>query len=280
MIKSKTLKKIKKDYQAKNLRNPFFHKVKKGSGKKHWPLFLFFLFILFIILFWFFGFSSFWNLKNIEVSGLTRSSDTDLKNIIYNQSNSRRYLIFKEKNILFFNTTKAHDDILNQYNFTNVNVSVKWPHTIIVKVYERPYAFIFREGNNCNYCSADSFLIKEVPVTADDLKKYFVLENDTPVSVTKNGKIDVPEDYLNFILTLSKAISNYPELSVEKFEIDQSFRSVNVKFNNGPTVYFNTKLDATEQLNRLILVKKEKIKDNFSKVNYIDLRYGDRLFIN
>jgi len=88
------------------------------------------------------------------------------------------------------------------------------------------------------------------------------------------------EDYLNFILTLSKAISNYPELSVEKFEIDQGYRSVNVKFVNGPMVYFNTKLDAAEQLNRLILVKKEKIKDNFSKVNYIDLRYGDRLFIN
>ncbi|MHB8903687.1 MAG: hypothetical protein ACYC40_01100, partial [Patescibacteria group bacterium] len=97
MIKSKYGKKIKKDYQAKNLRNPFFHKVKQGTKKKHRFLFFLAFIILFILTFWFFGFSSFWNLKNIEVSGLTRCSDNDLKKIVADQSESRCYLFFKEK---------------------------------------------------------------------------------------------------------------------------------------------------------------------------------------
>ena len=117
-------------------------------------------------------------------------------------------------------------------------------------------------------------------VNPDDLKKYFILENKTPTTLINQDKIDIPADYLNFILNLSQSLTAYPELPVENYQIDQEFRSISVKFINGPTVYFNTKLVASEQLNRLIIVKKEKIKDNFSKVNYIDLRYGDRIFIN
>jgi len=281
MIKSNYRKKIKKDYQAKNLRNPFFHQPKKkGSGKKKVYLILIAVIFLFVLLGWFFIFSNFWQLKNIEVSGLTRRSDIDLKNLIYNQSAGRRYLFFKETNILFFDTDKARRQILNDYNFANAEVKTKWPATIKINIFERPYAFIFQEGSAYYYSSADAYLIKEVAVNPDDLKKYFILENKTPISLIKQDKIDIPNDYLSFILNLSRSLEAYPDLKPENYQIDQGFRSLNVKFLNGPTVYFNTKLVASEQLERLVLVKKEKIKDNFNKVNYIDLRYGDRIFIN
>lgn len=281
MIKSNYRKKIKKDYQAKNLRNPFFHQPKKkGSGKKRVYLFLLATVFLFVLIFWFFIFSNFWQLKNIEVSGLTRRSDADLKNLVYAQSEERRYLFFKEKNILFFDTNKVQKKILTDYNFANVEISTKWPQTIRIKIYERPYSFIFQEGSAYYYSSADAYLIKEVAVNPDDLKKYFILENKTPLSLIKQDKIDIPADYLNFVLNLSRSLESYPDLKAENYQIDQGFRSLNVKFLNGPTVYFNTKLIASEQLERLVLVKKEKIKDNFNKVNYIDLRYGDRIFIN
>ncbi len=280
MIKSKYCKKIKKDYQAKNLRNPFFHKTKQGTKKKHRLLFLLGFIALFVLIFWFFGFSNFWNLNSIEINGLTRCPDNDLKKIISDQSESRCYLFFKEKNILLFNVKTARNKILNNYNFADVKVTAKWPNTIKVDVYERPYAFIFKEGTNYYYSSADAYLIKEVPVNPEDLKKYFILENNTPTTLIANDKISIPNDYLNFILNLSRSLQAYPELKLENYQIDQGFRSINVKFLDGPTVYFNTKLVASEQLERLILVKKEKIKDNFSKVRYIDLRYGDRIFIN
>ena len=280
MIKSNYRKKIKKDYQCKNLRNPFFHKNKKGSLKKKVKLFLVSLFFFVAVLIWFFGFSSFWRLSNIEVSGLTRHSDNELKQLIYNQSESHIYLFFKENNTLFFDSKKARQQILTNFNFANVEIKIKLPKTIEIKVSERPYAFIFEEGSVNYYASIDAYLIKETTVNPEDLKKYFILENKTSISLIKNNKIDIPSEYLNFVLNLSRALSNQSDLQVEKFEIDQGYRSISVKFVNGPTAYFNTKLIASEQLDRLILVKKEKIKDNFSKVNYIDLRYGDRIFIN
>ena len=273
-------KKIKKDYQCKNLRNPFFHKPKKGTSKSKRFLFLAIFLVVFFIIIWFFCFSSFWNLDKIEVKGLTRRPDGDLKQLIYNQSELKRYKIIKEKNILFFDTLEARKNILNSFNFANVEIKTKWPNTINISVFERPYAFIFQEGSANFYASSDAYLIKETPVNTDDLQKYFVLENKTPTSVIKNDKVDIPVEYLNFILNLSKSLESYPELKTEKYQIDQGYRSVNVKFANGPTVYFNTKLQAPDQIERLMLVKREKIKDNFSKVNYIDLRYGDSIFIN
>lgn len=280
MIQRSYHKKIKKDYQCKNLRNPFFHKPKKGTSKKKRFMFLALFILALLVIVWFFCFSAFWNLSKIEVTGLTRRPDGDLKQLIYNQSELKRYNFIKQKNILFFDTDAARKNILDSFNFANVEITTKWPNTIKINVFERPYAFIFQEGSANFYASSDAYLIKEMPVNTDDLQKYFVLENKAPTSVIKNNKVDIPADYLSFILNLSKSLESYPELKTEKYEIDQGYRSVNVKFVNGPTVYFNTKLLAPEQLDRLILVKKEKIKDNFNKVNYIDLRYGDRIFIN
>jgi cell division septal protein FtsQ len=280
MIKSNYRKKIKKDYQCKNLRNPFFHKAKKGTKKKPWLLFLMIYIVLFSVLLWFFAFSNFWRLSNIEVSGLTRRSDEDLKILITNQSSSKHFIFFNENNILFFNTDQARTEILKNFNFANVEVTTKWPRTVKVDVLERPYSFIFREGSVIYYASADAYLIKEIAVNPEDLKKYFILDNNSPTSLLNDDKIDIPSDYLGFIINLARSLEAYPELIAENYQIDQGYRSVNVKFLNGPTVYFNTKLVAAEQLERLVLVKKEKIKDNFSKINYIDLRYGDRLFIN
>jgi hypothetical protein len=46
----------------------------------------------------------------------------------------------------------------------------------------------------------------------------------------------------------------------------------------GPAVYFNIEEDIDKQINKLIIIKNEKIKKDFNKKTYIDLRYGDRVY--
>lgn len=277
----KYLKKVKNDYQRNNLRNPFFNKTKKKPNKKFFVFLGIIGVLLIALVIWFFLGASIWKINNIEIDGLTRISNTEIKNKIWEQTNKSRYLFFKQSNIWLFDKGEVEAEILSSYNLASFSI-VKHPaRTLLVKVGERPYSFIFQQGNSLFYASIDGFIIRETSVSEEDKTKYLILENKNNSDlINENNKINISDEYLNFIIELANQLAATPDFSVERFIIDQEFNTIKVKFYNGPLVYFNTKTSASDQVGRLVLVKKEKIKDNFSKTSYIDLRYGDRIFIN
>ncbi len=281
MRKGSSYKKIKKDYQRKNLKNPFFRKKEKGRSSNFWKFLIFLIFTAIVALVWFFLASPFWHLENVNVSGLTRFDESELKNIIETRKENKRWLFFKESNFFAFKADEVKLEILDKYNFSDLQINKKIPRTIELKINERPYSFIFQEGSDYFYASSDGYIIKEVPVLPGDMDKYLILENkSSSVTIGAKNKLTLNNDYLNFVLDLNSRLSASADLPVERFIIDQELNSVIVKFKNGPAVYFSVKSDAGEQVEYLALVKKEKIGDNFSKTNYIDLRYGSRIFIN
>lgn len=281
MVKRASYKKIKKDYQAKNLQNPFFRQKQKGSRPRRRQC----LFILALLLIglgiWFFLASPVWRLRTIAVSGLTRIPSQEIENQLWQRTQLSRALAFRQSNIFLFDREEAKREILEKYNFASLEIAKKFPGILSVKVGERPYAFIFQQGAESYYASSDGSLIKETPVSEEDKKKYFILENRNALNlIDQKNKIVLQEDYLQFIISLASRLSAYPDQAVERYIIDQELNAVKVKFLNGPLVYFNIKSSLDSQVERLLLVKREKIKDNFSRINYIDLRYGDRVFIN
>ena len=279
MIRSQRFKRIKKDYQLKNLQNPF-RREKKPKGRGFVKFIIVGLFLLLCFILWT-TFASPWvNLNKIEISGLTRFTNSELEKIVWSQTQQTRFFVLKQSNIFLFDEESLVKNILASYNFAGLEVLKKLPTTIELKVSERPFSFIFKEGTNFYYASNDGSVIKEVNVSEDDKKKYLILENNASSLINEKNRLVLQENYLNFILALGQELNLHQDLPVERFIIDQEFNTVKVKFLNGPLVYFNVKNGVSEQVNRLVLVKKEKIKDNFSKVNYIDLRYGERIFIN
>lgn len=279
MIQSQRFKRIKKDYQLKNLQNPF-RREKKKKGKSFVKFVIIGIFLLLCFLVWVILASPWLTLKKIEINGLTRLNNSELENLVWSQTQRSKLFIFKQSNIFLFDKQVLVKNILDSYNFAGLEAVKKLPATIELKVSERPFSFIFKEGTNFYYASNDGSIIKEVNVSEDDKKKYLILENNTSSLINEKNRLILQENYLNFILTLGQELSLHQDLPVERFIIDQEFNTIKVKFLNGPLVYFNVKSGASEQVNRLVLVKNEKIKDNFSKVNYIDLRYGERIFIN
>lgn len=270
---------IKKDYQRKNLGNPFFCKKKKTVSRKIMTLIIIGLIIITSALIWFFCAAPLWRLSDIRVEGLTRFSTEELKQKIWEQAGKRRSLIFHQDNLLLFKADEATESILAAYNFADLKIEKKLFKTLIIKVSERPYAFIFQQGNSFFYASPEAYVIREASVSEEDKGRYLILENRDGSDLLGDGnQIKLPEGYLSCLLSLGNALGSRPELKVERFIIDQEYNTIKVKFDEGPLVYFNTRLDPGEQIERLLLVKKEKIKDNFKQLDHIDLRYGDKIF--
>jgi hypothetical protein len=281
MIMHSGYKKIKKDYQRKNLQNPFFRKQAKESKPRGWLWRLVLIIIGLVLLIWLWLAAPWWRISQVEIKGLTLFPNSELTNIVWAQTTEKRAVFFQQGNLFLFNKTELSQKILGSYNFAAVKVEKKLPHTLLLTISERPYAFIFQEGSVLFYASADAYIVKERPVTEDSKKKYFILENRNKQSlINEKNQLSLSSNYLNFIFTLAELLKTKPGLPVERFIIDQEFNTVKVKIVNGPLVYFNVKDAVDTQVNYLLLVKREKIKDNFSKTNYIDLRYGDKIYIN
>lgn len=274
---------VKRDYQRKNLSNPFFRSKPKGKRPHPRRFRLFLILALFIVLVavWFFLAAPLWRLEKIEISGLTRSPADNLRQIIWNQTKERRFLFFRQDNIFLFDYRPAEKIVFSAFNFSGLEIKKKLPNRLQISVVERPIFFIFQEGSNIFYSSQDGYIIKELPVNDADRAQYPLLESQSSSSLLSgDNRLKLPSPYLSFLVDLRAKLAGYPDLPLEKFIATGEANTANVKFLNGPVVYFNINLPAADQLGRLELVKKEKIKDNFSKINYIDLRYGDRLFIN
>jgi hypothetical protein len=281
MVRKPAYKRIKKDYQRQKLRNPFFGHKPKGNRRRLTRCLVLAAIILLMALIWFFFASPVWRFKQIIVNGLTRASSQKAEEIIRQQADNRRLLMFKQANIFLFDQEDASEQIKNEYNLVNVAIKKKIPGTLIVTVQERPYAFIFQEGDNLFHASADAYIIREPAVQPEDKAKYFIVENKTGRSfIGDKDRLDIKESYLSFVLDLGNQLAANSELPLEKIIIDQEFNMATAKLLNGPAVYFSAGEGTGAQIERLLLVKREEIKDNFSKTNYIDLRYGAMIFVN
>jgi hypothetical protein len=273
-------KRIKKDYQRKNLQNPFFRRRQKEKNPRSVVWIILAAIVAIILLIWMTLSAPWWRIQNIQIEGLTRINSGEIENMIRNQTGSKHWLFWEESNLFLFDGTAAEKKIITSYNLAGLEIKKKLPNTLVLKISERPYAFIFQEGSQLIYSSADAYLIKETPVKEEDKKKYFILENKSAATmIAENDKLNIKADYLNFIFGLNERLAKHSDLPLEKFIIDQEFNTIKVKIVNGPLVYFNTKEAADEQIERLLLVKNQKIKDNFSKTSYMDLRYSNQVII-
>jgi len=281
MWQAKKHSKIKLDYQRRRQHNPFFRREKKQRQRRVWLLWLLLISTFVIFTIWFFLYSPVWKIKKIEINGLSRTDQGKIEEMVREEQAKKRYLIFSQTNIILFDSRVATNRIMEEYNLIDLKITKKLPGTLELKASERPYAFIFQEGSAYFYASADAYIISEPAVTDSDRAKYFILENKNNSLIGEKNKINLTKEYLQFILDLSGqlAISN---LAVERYIIDQELNTLKVKFASGPLAFFNIRDVAASQVERLLLLlaKKPKMKDNFSKINYIDLRYGDRIFVN
>lgn len=271
---------VRQDYNRKKLQNPFF-KNKKGRVPSRWLKYILLLILaLLIFLIWFFFAAPIWQIKDIKIEGLTRFSDSDIKNYIYQQEEHKRLMLFKQDNIFLFKKDEVWSSLDENYNFSKLEIKKGFPNTIKIIIQERPYSFIFQQGDDYYYASSDGYVLRENAVSEEDKTHYFILENKNQNNlITSSDEINITDDYLSFIQKLHDTLTSQEDLVINRFIIDQEFNTVKVDFKEGPVVFFNTKSDIAEQVNRLALVKKEKIKDNFNRVEYIDLRYGDRIFL-
>jgi len=268
---------LKKDYQRKGLKNPFFRSRKKSW---RWPAKLRFWILTFSILAlaWFFWFSPVFLIKDFRVEGLNRIPADGPRAAAWQATGGRRYLLFSQRNIFMLDSRALAKSINQSYNFFTLEIQKSWlKRQVTLKIKERDYAFIWQEGESYYFSDQAGNIIRDETVSPDRLSSWPIIENRSGRSLIQGNQISLDPSYLPFTLALAEEIKKYPDFKIKKYFIDNEMNTVKLSL-EGPEIYFSTREGGADQLAKLKAVKDEMIKDNFKKLKYLDLRYKDKVY--
>jgi len=276
-------------YHNKKLSNPFFQKRRRLTIRKYkwsWRSRLVFIEIIIIIvaIIWFAFFSTVFNINKINIEGLTRISEKEINDIAWQQTKSHRWILGSQQNIFLFNKKKLIETLNQKYCFVFLDIGKKLPDTLVLNIEEKSYAFIWFESDKYYYVDIDGYIIDEVNPLEIKQKKYPLIYNEKEEkngvkSLDKIEIINIEKNYLSSILDLFNEFNgNAYNFAIERFIITDEANTIKMAIYQGPIIYFNSNEDLKKQINKLVVIKNEKLKEDFINKEYIDLRYGDRVY--
>ena len=228
---------------------------------------------------WFLIYSDYFTIQDIKINGAGSIPTTAVEAIVREQIDENIFVLWPQKNIFLFTKKKLISSLEQKYSFAALEIRKKLPRSLIINYQEKEYTVIWQENNRYYYLDIDGAIINETSLEEINEKEYPLILNLSPAKITDN-QITVPLNYLNYARELDLALKEHhkEEFKTNNFIIDSELNTVKVELDNGPQIFFNINENMLQQIEKLIVVKQEKIKDFFSKKIYIDLRYGTRVF--
>lgn len=282
------------DFHRKDFRNPFFKKSGfhnfKGRRKNKTKLWrrrisLFFLLAAVFSWVWFLFYSPYFKIEKIEISGLERINKSELKTIVNNQIFGRRFLIFQQNNIFIFDEKSLSKNINAKYFLNSLTIKKDLPSTLIIQIKEKNSKLILVTNNKIYYLDLSGTVISEISPASNAETEELPLEiksNSLPTIYDESnkevaiGEKVLSEEQVLAVVELSLKISQFADVEIDFYKLinKKELRAVSKE---GWYILF-TDSNIENQLKKLNLILKEKIKDQRKNLEYIDLRFEDRVY--
>lgn len=273
-------------YSTKKYSNPFF--IKKRSRvdfnsqsfaiPRTIKFIMLFLLLALCLTLYFLFYSNYFAIKEIKITGEGKISNETIERMVWEQVDNNFLIFLPQKNIFLFDEERLIKDLENKYFFDYKSIEKKLPDTLIINFREKQYSFVWSEGDKYYYADKDGNIISDANPLEITQKEYPLVSNISEAAI-KDKKISVKPETLNYIIDLFDAMKDYSDnFKIERFLVDDEINTVKIDLENGPRVYFNTNEEINKQINKLVIIKNERLKDDFADKIYIDVRIGDSIY--
>jgi hypothetical protein len=263
------------------MKNPLFNRPKRRSRFSFKSKFIFFSVIAALSgLGWLLFFSRVFLITGMEISGADGSIKSAAEIAAWSQAGKRRWFFFRQNNLFVFNKKALADRLKSGYALDRLIIKKSLFHKIKIEFDERKYAYIWKEGDKFYYIDGGGGIIKEADPLSIQTDKTAIIENRAaplaPDQAIKNEGLRI--GYAGSLNEAVKGLIAAP-FSVERYILDSDPRTVRLKIaSSGPEILFNTESAPQSQLDRLLTLAKNKLKAEFMKKKYIDLRFGELIY--
>ncbi len=235
------------------------------------------LFILFGGVFYLIFFASFWRVLYVEVSG---NQNVDKEVIILT---AKSYFNTKT-NILFLKTKILADALMKTYPaIENVAIKKHW-QALTISVNERtPVALWCAKAtsknseinSNCFYLDKNGIIFLPAPETSGSL--ILKISDSVQKNLVLGDRVIDPE-ILKYFLKFNDLLENKIGYQFNEFIINSDNSDFQGKISGAWRVLFNNQTPVEEEARILESVLSQEVKSNISRLDYIDLRFGKRIY--
>lgn len=190
---------------------------------------------------------------------------------------ARQAKLLPADNLLLFDKKRLLAAINEKYYLDNLKIKIRLPHTLVISFQEKSYGLIWQEDGKFYYINYQGDIILE----RFDAAENIALVYNRGHARREGRRINIEEKYLSFANDLNRAFTEQIKgLTDREIFIDDDLNTVKIQIKNGPVIKFNTEDPITKQLLKLETLRRLELSDGkvFSSKQYIDLRYGDRVF--
>jgi cell division septal protein FtsQ len=279
-----------RDYKRKKYFNPFFKKrvgrgddFYYGAGNRKainfWKkIIIFFIFLIFVCLFacliYVIFFYPYFFIKNIEISGLEKIGEGEIRKEIEDQMAESRFMIFKQENIFILDKNELLNRINSKYNLVSLNVDRELPNILRVGVEEKQPVLIWKTKELFYEVDGLGSIIRETLPT--DLNSELpVIYDENNAETTIRASV-LSAKMIQFIINLKKMIDDRSDIKIAHFNALKN--ELKVKTQAGWEIYLSMNNDLEKQAEKLFLFLKNKKIEAGNNLNYIDLRFEDRIY--
>jgi hypothetical protein len=223
------------------------------------------LIVVLVFLYWF-TYGALWKINNIEIVGAKHTDIEVLKTDIYNMSEKKKFLIVPNNHILFLSKKKVINHVLENYpSVENVEIKKTKDRDVIITIKDRMPMGVWCD-ENCFFFDDQGILFK----------KSF---NYTGAVFTRWGTMSSSTlRFYDKVLCLDSCIDKtfVSFLSQNKIK-EVSMDGVDLRMFTEYGFYIKALNNASTTMRNIALFKKEYVGD-LKALEYVDVRFGDKIF--
>lgn len=229
---------------------------------------------------------SYWQIKKVEIKGLVVLDSAEVKSKIDNFISGQRFSLLPQSSYPLFNSNELA--LLLKQGFPRLEqvvVNKIFPDALEVNFKERelfgvfcssPQIFQEETGDSqCVYIDKNGLAYEPAPVSSGSL----LLKVKSDAGEVGVGSLVLEKSLLDDVIFLAGELEKIIGLKPAVFEILSKVSSeIKVETNEGFKIIFKRGGDFETSFRALKTILEQEIKDKRSQLEYIDLRFGNKVF--
>ena len=231
--------------------------------------------------------------NSITVEGSITLQPTHIESFVDSELQSKRWNVVPQNHIWFINEASLREKILNEFALDNATVT-RNGRSVHVLVEERITSLIWASGEVLYFVDQNGLVVREL--SEDELndvrsllygegERTFVIQSDDVFivfeqsggDVSQNGKV-LYEEGVETLSVINAEIGRYL-IEIESIESEHALSDwVTLNIRGGLDIYLSLEADPYDQLANLEVVLDE-YQGGVGDIEYIDLRFGNRVFV-
>ena len=226
---------------------------------------------------WALFFSPFFIISQVDVTGTDEVRAREVEDMLWQQTDESRFYALSQNRLPLFDSSNLQSRILERYNLEKVNIRKKLPNSITIELTEKKPVAVWFEMDTYYIVDEQGYMLRIIPGAIADLP---IIYNNAHPQYNEQSKQFYNQ---SGVIAMARDIQSQLEsslsfLNVYQMTVTQEKNTLTLILKDGPLIYLSTGQPLMTQVEHLTTLHNTELKNQWSKLDYVDLRFGDKLY--